>query len=439
MEMNHRLKKIKTCILIIGCTLLISIIVIGTCVFLNMPRIQKIQLDPSYNELFSEEELAAKGHISTIPEYATYSSIGYKNEDGSKTLYVYAAPIRYTNNKGQLSIIDTRLANVTDETMKSSGYPYTIASSDIEPFFPLQLSKEQGIKIKKEIEYEIVLDTEREINAKVITDNNFIGEQKMQVSYKNIFGTGTKMNFYPCSTGANCEMIFDEETRVNKVSFLLKFSDASVKVKKEPGGYLILTKENNGDTEIVGVIQKPLLKTQDGYISYNCSIDFSKADEKSYKIILTLDEENRKEGSTAFIAFEMRREKSPDNALYSKFPDLKYAYLSNYSVIGNSENYGIGRLMTRYSFTKYFDLQESQIQKAYHYIYNLNDNQEKFEMLSVLEDWCSVTGNWNNNYKTGEQTSFLLQKEKILKFDITKEVRKWCSDSNGQMEHMACN
>lgn len=261
----------------------------------------------------------------------------------------------------------------------------------------------------------------------------------MQVSYKNIFGTGTKMNFYPCSTGANCEMIFDEETRVNKVSFLLKFSDASVKVKKEPGGYLILTKENNGDTEIVGVIQKPLLKTQDGYISYNCSIDFSKADEKSYKIILTLDEENRKEGSTAFIAFEMRREKSPDNALYSKFPDLKYAYLSNYSVIGNSENYGIGRLMTRYSFTKYFDLQESQIQKAYHYIYNLNDNQEKFEMLSVLEDWCSVTGNWNNNYKTGEQTSFLLQKEKILKFDITKEVRKWCSDSNGQMEHMACN
>ena len=56
-------------------------------------------------------------------------------------------------------------------------------------------------------------------------------------------------------------------------------------------------------------------------------------------------------------------------------------------------------------------------------------------MLSVLETWCGITGNWNNNYKTGNRISLLQQSGKSLKFDLCEEVRKWCDSNNEQMEH----
>lgn len=55
----------------------------------------KIQLDPDYNELFSKEEVLAAGPREALPEYATDVTIGYRNPDGTKSLYVFASPIRY--------------------------------------------------------------------------------------------------------------------------------------------------------------------------------------------------------------------------------------------------------------------------------------------------------------------------------------------------------
>ena len=207
----------------------------------------------------------------------------------------------------------------------------------------------------------------------------------------------------------------------------------------EPGGYLIISKDKIGtdgkvSTEIVGVIQKPLLKREDGSISYNCFLNFLKIDEETYIIQFDLDSVFFDKNSVAFIAFEMRREKQPDNALYSNLPNMENSYLSNYSIIGNSTVYGIGRLMVRYVFVKNFNLHSNQIKDVSYYTYNLNNHNEQFELLPILEDWCSMTGNWNNNYLTGNRIAFLLQNEQELKFDITEEVKKWCDDTKGQME-----
>ena len=131
----------------------------------------------------------------------------------------------------------------------------------------------------------------------------------------------------------------------------------------------------------------------------------------------------------------MRRESQPDNSIYSKDPDLKYAFLRNYAVVGNSDDYGIGRLLIRYKFAKYFDLKPDIIQSAKFHMYSLNQGNEEFELLSVLEDWCSVRGNWNNNYKTGDITSKASLSDNHLDFDITEETKKWCKDESGQAEH----
>ena len=52
----------------------------------------------------------------------------------------------------------------------------------------------------------------------------------------------------------------------------------------------------------------------------------------------------------------------------------------------------------------------------------------------MLEDWCSLTGNWNSHYKTGIRVSYLATSEQEIKFDITEEVKKWCEDQSGNLE-----
>lgn len=68
-------------------------------------------------------------------------------------------------------------------------------------------------------------------------------------------------------------------------------------------------------------------------------------------------------------------------------------------------------------------------------MYSLNQGYEKLELLSVLEDWCSVTGNWNSSYKTGKITSAASPVGNQITFDITNETKKWCDDESGQAEH----
>ena len=393
-----------------------------------------INLNPDYNELFTKEEM--KNYSSAIPQYTTDVSVGFKNKDGTNSLYVFSSPINFIKNN-QFSLIDTRIKNVNDIDMRNKGYIYTIANSDIVSFYPKLLSKDCGIKIKKDSEYEFGILNET--FPKYLNQNNFIDEEKNMLKYEDAFGDKIDMYVYPSSLGSNCEILFNKNTVSNVLTYWLKIPEG-LYVNIEPGGYLVLNKDKvddkgNKTTDILGVIQKPLLKDKNNNISYSNSIMINKKNDNLYELSFKLDQSMLNEGSRAFISFELRREKQPDNALYSKLPDFKNAYLRNYSVIGCSDDNGIGRLLIRYKFVKIFDLESSQIKKANYVTYSLTNNNKEYELLSVLEDWCSITGNWSKNYKTGNRTSFLNVKEKELNFDITEEVKKWCEDSDGQMEH----
>ena len=398
-----------------------------------------IELDANYHELFSDEYMEKKGHITELAEYVTDVSIGYQNADGTKTLYVYASPIRFLNSSGQYSLIDTRLANVRDKKMREAGYIYTIANSDIKSFYPKEFDKDTGVLIQNDIQYEVGISDKKDKLGWCKDISNFVSESKKAVEYYNCFDTETTISFYPSSLGSNCEIKIFEELENKRLSFWMK-TDETLTLNKEPGGYLTLNKvvtdaEGKTSNEIKGVIQKPLLRTEDGIVSYNCSIEVQPQGSGYYELIFCLDDNVNLKNSSLFIAFEMRREKQPDNALYSKIPNLEYAYLRNYSVIGNSNDYGIGRLMIRYKFAKFMNLEASQIKEAKYSVLSLDTKEKHLSLLSVLEDWCSLTGNWNDHYRIGEITSTTKIQDNEIVFDITNEVKKWCEDPTGQMEH----
>ncbi len=399
----------------------------------------KIQLDPDYNELFSKEEVLAAGPREALPEYATDVTIGYRNPDGTKSLYVFASPIRYKNPDGQWSLIDSRIVNLRDEELRDQGYVYTIANSDVKSYFPKKATEEAGIRINRALQMDFGFLGGKETTPRLQTRPDFIGQEKTMLLYKGAVPDGDAW-VYPTSSGVNCELQLREKPENSEISFWFQLHDKSVRVQKSPGGYLTLVKNKTGADgksvkDILGVIQKPLLRGPQGEVSYLNTVDAAAKGDNRYELRFRLDGNVLKEGSSVFIAFEMRREKQPDNAVYSKLPDLEHAYLRNYSVIGQSEDAGIGRLMIRYKFAKPLGLRSASVKKATYSTYTLGPDRQNLELVRLLEDWCSLTGNWSKQYKTGARASLLEQAGPELKFDITDEVRAWCLDPEGQLEH----
>ena len=422
-----------------------KIIIIFVCFFLlvscsSAPKSFQevsIHLDPNYNELFSEDETKHKGHRSVADEYVTTASIAFNNADGTQTIYIYASPVFYLENDS-LSLIDTRICNTTDTLKKNDGYVYTVANNDIKSYYSKEYNAAKGVIVKKgKFEYEM-FSPDSQAFAQYDKRDNFIGIQKNMIIYKNIAAKNSELRYYPTSLGAACEIqIYDDRTK--NISLFFKTATPGITVRQEPGGDWIMTDKEKYDPQnpgdVLGVIQAPLLKDTEGKISYKSSMEIVQIEDDTYEIRISLDDSIELKNSVLYISLEARRDKQPDNALYSKLPDLENGYLKNYSVIGNSDDLGIGRLLIRYHFVKPFDLKADEIKQVFYSAYSFGENEAGFELLQVLEDWCSITGNWNDHFKTGNRVSYSKQEDTLLKFDMTEGVKNWCAAPDGQMEH----
>ena len=432
----------KKTFLLILCFL--SFVVVTSCTnSINVFRKSDMNLNSDYYGQLTEEEIKSKGHKSLIPEYSTVNTTGYKNKNGTKTLYVYACPIRFIDNNDQLSLIDTSLINIEDDTLIGKGYSYTVSNSDIKSFFPAELSKDRAIKLQKNMEYEFSTDNDGVIKSQIIDQLNFIGEKRAMITYKNAFGENSSLNFYPSLLGVNSEIVFNEKPTSNLVKFRLKAVDCNITV--DPAGYIMMKKEmvndkGNSNMEIVGIIQAPLIRDDNGKLCYNNKHRINKIDNDYYELTASLDNEFLNDPGiqyplTCYIPFEMRREKQPDSAVYSKKPNLN-SFLSNYHILGNSDDFGQGQIRIRYDFASKFDLKANEIISAQYTIFNLSNNnvQDNLEMVSILEDWCSTAGTWSVPVELGELVTSLQMKSPQMEFDITDEVKKWCDSRDGMEE-----
>lgn len=410
--------------------------------FIMQTREVKIILDKEGGEIFTQQQLTERGHIRELPEYNTNVSVGYENSDGTKTLYIFSSPYKYKNSLGQLKNIDTRIISITDEKMRNNGYIYAVKDSDIISLFPRELSKETGICLYQTSKYKFFFDNGSPSCAQYITKQNFIGEEKNMILYDNICGENTSGFFYPSSTGINCEITFGEKYSNSALKVVIELEDGNLKMRKDKGGYIVLYDtrkiDGSGVNDIYGVIKTPLLKkNENGEVKYNNSYILNKIKKNTYEIEMQFNDTSMIKNMTAFLSFEIRRENQPDNAIYSGKPDLKNNFLTNYSIIGNSKDYGVGRNMIRFVLTESFKISQEDIIKAEYHTYSLysTTSPAKLEMRSIMEDWCSVTGNWNRFYKYGDQVSFLNANGHDLTFDITKEVMQWCNTKSPKSEY----
>lgn len=369
-------------------------------------------------------------HIAELPQYQSDSIAAYLNEDGTKTIYIFSSPVKFEDN-GNIYQIDNQLCRLEAEHPYAKTFDYKTMQNDITAYFPSHLGPETGIRIQNDWYYDIRL--EDAFDAEQIETTNFLDQSIDAIRYTNHEKPYSILS-YPSTLGVNIEIAFQNEIKEEKLTFLLKTNQRE-SLTIEEGGYAAW----KSGKEIKGVIQAPILKTANGEIVTQNKFDVRKIGLHQYAVDLYLSNPAQIKGGKMFLSFEMRKEKQPDNAIYSKFPDLENAYLKNISYIGNSPTHGIGRLFIRFAGVSALQIKPEQVMKAQYYVYQLDksENPSHYEMFSITEDWCSITGNWRKNKNISRKSDLYeaTEKDHILKFDITKEVKCWCDDETAMLEH----
>ncbi len=79
-------------------------------VLLTFPSSAAEAEDLTYGGLIPQELVEQRGHTSLSSRYAEeLDAIEYINEDGTRTAYVFSAPVKYRDNSGKIQRIDNTL------------------------------------------------------------------------------------------------------------------------------------------------------------------------------------------------------------------------------------------------------------------------------------------------------------------------------------------
>lgn len=109
----------------------------------------------------AEQKELAK-HIKRLEKYNdSENTIGFLNDDGTETAYIFQSAMRYKDKDGQMKDKDNAIVKVKDKDKRKKGYDYENEASDVKLFFDAELA-ENGVLLQY---------AETEINMKPLNDS----------------------------------------------------------------------------------------------------------------------------------------------------------------------------------------------------------------------------------------------------------------------------
>lgn len=427
----------KRMIIIAGVALISVVSIISLLALQSKSGFQEtqIKLDKYYYNFFTRDEIEENGFVKKLDQYDTEVSVCFLDDIGLKHLYVFAAPIRYQDqNTKKMILIDDRIINCKDDT----NYSYEISQSDFDVKFPRELNDKTGIILSKSWSVEFGPIINNSCLSRYTKKDNFIDEIKNVVCYDDIFEYSNFIT-YPTILGTENEIIINRKCANTTHKFWLNITDAEPVITDS--GY-ILIKDLLDKEKILGIIQPPILKDSvknNPNISIDNMVALEKIGNTLYELEITLDNKFLTSKNTKYpirynLPIEIRRDKQPDTQVYSNQPD-KNMYLSNFTSIGNNEKLGIGKCYIRFILANLFSIDPQDIQSVNYYTYSLNKASDSIKLYEVLQDWCSLTSNWNTPIETGPIVAQIENNKKGEHiFNITNNAKKWFDDEELLLE-----
>lgn len=433
--------------------LIFSILILGTACSDNSKAsenekesYEKLDEDNNIFKYIPQEQKVLHKHIEKVDDFDSEISVGYKNEDGTYTAYIFSSPIRYKEGTDKLIDFDNRLIKIADEKLSEEGYQYRNNKNDILTYYPKLLSNTDRLLIESSL-YDLKIGAPQDFySSKFISaKKNIWGQPNDTVVYTS---DQYKINAYTTKAGIRTEIVLDKLPNDNTVTFSLSCPD--LRKIANSGGYLTFIDDSLGeDNQLQAIIRPPLVKDSfsgetnecNPHIFFNSKLESKTTGKNQHTISIKLDKaindvKNVQYPITIDMSWEMHRSKQPDSVIYSKESSTN-RYLTDYSLIGNSQLYGQGENYARLRIHEYIKDNPENIKSVYYNVYDLSGytSYAPIIMQKIGSFWSSTGINWQRGvtpeYKITENT---INKGGYQKLDITELAKKCLKDDSCDTE-----
>ena len=424
------------------CFILSMIIALGTFVTVTFgnSRFQKWLGIKSMLSAYAAEMVDTKGAIAVDEDamLADDHTINLENRDGSNTVYLFSEPISYTDENGNLKTKDISVERA-DRKLKAQGYDYTNGQND----YRINFSKDYNKGVQAEFDdcsYSII-----PLSNSDITGNETVAEyldEKFEVfQYKNIYGEGTNLRFYPQLNGIKDEIILDNNIGKSYFAFRIETDNCIASMNED--GTVVLT---NRDNEIIQTFSKPFAYDNafvegiydEHYI--DCQYSLEELSNGIYTLTVSVDEEWLESDNTVYpVVIDPTTGNSvytEDAGIYTGKPTNNYGNEQT-GCMGLDRGYGYGRVVT------YFPMPSAIRQAAtIHSAYSWQRETTGGTSNSYIRPYAISSG-WNESYVTWNNrpsyTTDITMAWKLInststdkegnvywyRFDIAPAVRAW--------------
>lgn len=352
--------------------------------------------------------------------HSTYDSpytLGYKNQDGTLSLYIFSAPVQYKHGDGY-EIIDNTVVQ-----SKRSEFAFENKANDIKTYFPARADGEFRIERGDET-YTFTPHLDSTFSdGKIQTVTNLYGDRVTAVIYG---GKTADLTFYPVKSGVKIEVKLRQDFKNP-----LRYSINAPKGNwiNNDNGYLLLKGESNKN---IALVYEPLVQ-RDGGIDPGL-VDMS-IDENDILTIAPRTGTTMKKGITFDFSFELYQNKVPDTSVYSEMPHN--SFLRHYALVGQNTAFGEGWEYQRFRINYLVQTDATNILDAQIHLRELNPSggESAIRLNRMKEDWSSAQDVWNSRKQNMSQA----KPQPITlgawnSFDVTKLVKECIMDMSWESE-----
>ena len=368
----HKDKKQFTLLTKIICSFLAFLMVFSTgivsCYAMGAGVPERLELDSILSDYI--ENIIDLDDVKSVDTEKTTDSELYLNmKDNSTAVYTFSEPVTYTDENGNIKCKDNIIEKQEDKNAQKAGYDYSNGQNDYRINF--SSDSEKGIFVAyNDISFSITPISDCEAEG-YIADEDGSSRSFQIFAYKDIFGAGTILKYYPQINGVKEEIILDKKIGINHFQSKLTVDGCYPKIN-EDGSISLVSSET--EEEVQHFIAPFAYDSQytagvaDEHFCSDCKYEIEQVSDTEYILSVTVSEEWLGRDTTIYpVTIDPTTSNIynyADAGVYSETPDKNYGSEQTCGIGYNSE-FGYGRIYTRFNIPsdikKYAVIQNAEI------------------------------------------------------------------------------
>ena len=337
-------------------------------------------------------------HLSRLKEYdGEMNAIGYLNEDGSKSVYIFDSDVKYIDEEGFIVEKNTKIVPNTTK----DGYCFSQEANDIQTYFVGESSQLKYMVCYGQYELTVApIVNEREDGPYEITVSNTGNgiNAENSITYNGVYGDNTYVKFTAGLSGVKEEIVYTEAIDVEELRFILFTGELEA---KQSGRAVLL---NDYQNNTVFVLPSIVIydSSKDGInFSVDSQIELEMIEEGKYELTVVPDADFLTNENTVYPVYidpTVTISNSQDAVVYSASNKAgnNHGY-DSINMVGYSTENGYGYFYSKLNLSAINSIRFDNILSACFCIREISGttNADIIEAHMVSESWNEGTITWN--------------------------------------------